>query len=82
MFSETSKLFQFRSNLKVGKSKKHSHLVKRGQYEFPFTFTIPSGHPSSFKFVDNNEMNYQVKYEVNVEFKNRILFCKKEIKVI
>lgn len=50
LFLETSKLFQFRSTLKVGKrnAKHHNHLVKKGQYEFPFTFTIPSGHPSSF----------------------------------
>ena len=25
-----------------------SNFVKKGQYEFPFTFTIPSGNPSSF----------------------------------
>lgn len=84
LFSETSKLFQFRSTLKVGKknTKQGRHLVKKGQYEFPFTFTIPSGNPSSFQFIDNNDMNYQVKYEVNVEFKGGMLSCKKEIKVV
>jgi hypothetical protein len=56
--------------------------VKKGQYEFPFTFTIPAGHPSSFQFIDCNGHNYQVKYVVHVQFKNSVLECKREIKVV
>lgn len=59
-----------------------NHLVNKGQYEFPFTCTIPSGHPSSFELIDNNGHLYQVKYVVQVEFKDGPLSCRKEITVV
>ena len=67
MFRQFQKLFQFRSSLQTNKANHRqvqNHLVTKGQYEFPFTLTIPRGNPSSFQFIDSNGNNYQVKYVV------------------
>jgi hypothetical protein len=58
MFHQTEKLFVFRSSVNVSKGKAQGHTVKKAQYEFPFTVTIPPSSPSSFQFIDSCGNNY------------------------
>ena len=37
-----------------------------GQYEFPFTFTLPDKLPSSFQYVNPEGDSFQIKYSIQV----------------
>ena len=55
-----------------------------GQYELPFTFQIPKGFPSTFKFIDAQGEVFSVSYNIHVYFNDPspILVETKEIKVL
>lgn len=83
IFSQVSKLFQFRCSMTVNKGRmKRSNYVKKGQYQFPFTFTLPDTLPSSFRYTDNNGHVFGIKYTVSVYFKSKVLECTTEFKVL
>jgi hypothetical protein len=73
LFKIQHKLFSFRS--------KH---IPVGQYEFPFTFKLPSKLPSSFHFVNQQGENYEVKYTVTCAFDDEepLMHYEKEIIVL
>lgn len=72
LFKYEQRIFKFRQNIPNIANKNVNYAncynVRKGQYEFPFTFLIPENHPSSFVFIDNNGAKHQVKYFMHVYF--------------
>ena len=55
-----------------------------GQYELPFTFQVPTGYPSTFKFISAQGEAFSVTYKIHVYFNDPDPFMNetKEIKVL